>query len=378
MKKDPFQPKSLILQWHITERCNWRCKHCYQERYNTPEMNLGKMEDVLNQYVALIKKWYLPRQAAKIQITGGEPFIREDFLQFLERVHEHSRFLNWTIMSNGSYLTRDIIKELKSLEINGFQVSIEGLEKTNDEIRGLGSFQKILKAIELLNQAKIIVKVSFTLTKKNYQEIKELAEILAPLNVKFLAVRRIAPFGLSGSQFKNFLLEPLELREVYRQIEEINRQMREKEYSLRVIGGCENAIFDDEISAPDLMGYERCAILDGRVIIVMPDGEALVCRRCPIKIGNLYEKSLEEIYYSQSYEFLRNKKDVPIECYLCSNFSNCLGGAKCVTYALTGKTAPDVQCWKLFKNLEEAVNYVKSPGIIKKILLSLKNLKRTV
>lgn len=339
-------------------------------------MNLEKMEEILNQYVTLIKKWYLPRQNARLQITGGEPFIRKDFLRFLKKVHEYSHFFNWTIMSNGSYLTKNLVNTLKSLGINSFQVSMEGLKETNDEIRGPGSFQKILEAINLLNQAKIAVRVSFTLTKKNHQEIKELAEVIAPLNVKSLGVRRIVPFGLSGSQFRNLVLEPLELRAVYQQIEEVNKQMREKEYSLRVTGGCENAIFNDEISAPDLMGHGRCAIVDGRIITIMPDGDALICRRCPIKIGNLYKNTLEEIYYSPVYETLREREDIPVECYLCSNFSNCLGGAKCVTYAMTGKTAPDVQCWKLFNSLKESVNYIKSPSLFKKLGLSIKNLKR--
>jgi radical SAM protein with 4Fe4S-binding SPASM domain len=73
------------------------------------------------------------------------------------------------------------------------------------------------------------------------------------------------------------------------------------------------------------------------------------CRRLPIKIGNLYEKTLEEIYYSPLYERFRRQEDIDSECRSCSNFHHCFGGAKCVTLALTGKTTPDVQCWKFYK-----------------------------
>jgi len=359
-KGNLFQPKSLILQWHVTERCNWRCKHCYQESYTTPEMNLEKMQDILDQYVALLKKWQIPQNHARLQITGGEPFVRRDFLQFLGKVYKVSPYFKWTIMSNGSFLTKDIVKILKSFGINSFQVSMEGLEKTNDEIRGpgmKGSFQKILKAIELLTWSDIPARVSLTLTRKNRPEIRELSNILAPLGARSLGVRRIVPWG-SGAQLKEFVLEPHELRTLYKEIEEINKEMIEKNYKLRVGGGCENAVFNDEISAPGLMTFNHCGVVDGRVIIVLPNGDVLPCRRLPIKIGNLYEKPLEEIYYNPLYESWWNKEDITQECRSCSNYNNCFGGAKCVTYAMTGKTAPDVQCWKLFSNLNEAVKKI--------------------
>ena len=357
MPNNLFRPKLLIFQWHITERCNWRCKHCYQESYATPEMDLEKMQDILNQYVDLVKKWQIPRQHARIQITGGEPMLREDFFQFLGKVYKLSEYFRLAIMSNGSLLTKENAKILKLFGIQSFQVSLEGMEKTNDEIRGKGSFKKILKAIEILLWAGIPARVSVTLTKKNRPEIKELAGILVPLGVKSMGVRRIVPWG-AGAQLKNEVLEPSKLRMLYKELEEINRTMIKNGYELRVGGGCENGIFNDEISGPGLMTFNHCGVADGRVLVVLPNGDVLPCRRLPIKIGNLYEKSLEEIYYSPLYENWRNKKDLTKECHACSNFENCLGGAKCVTYAMTGKTAPDVQCWKLFDNLEEAINKV--------------------
>jgi len=262
-------------------------------------------------------------------------------------------------MSNGSFLTKENVKILKLFRVDSFQISLEGTEKTNDEIRGKGSFRKILKAIEILVWAGIPARVSVTLSKKNRSEIKELAKILSPLGVKSIGARRIVPWG-SGVQFKEDVLEPNELRNFYKEVEEINKELIKKGYDLKVVGGCENGIFNDEISALDLMSFNHCGVADGRILTILPNGDVLPCRRLPIKIGNLYEKSLEEIYYSPLYEAWRNKKDAPNECRSCSNFENCFGGAKCVTYAMTGKTAPDVQCWKLFNNLEEAITKIKS------------------
>ena len=377
MKKKLFQPKSFVLQWHITERCNWRCKHCYQSSYTTSELNLKKMEEILIQYVDLLKKWRISKENTILQITGGEPFIRDDFPLFLDIVKKYSEHFQWAILSNGSLLDENIAKKLKSFEINFFQLSLEGLEAVNDEIRGKGSYRKILGAINLLVRAKIRTVVSFTLTKKNFAEVKKLSENLAPLGVSRLAVRRIAPFGLGGNQLKNLVLEPQELREMYKEIEDINRKLKESKYALIVSGGCENAVFNDEISNYELMGWRTCAVNEGRCITLMPDGEATICRRYPIKIGNVRETSLEEIYYSSLDKYNIGGSDAPLECHACSNFKACLGGAKCVTYALTGKSAPDVQCWKLFDNLDESIKYIKHPKLSKKLALFLKNIKRT-
>jgi radical SAM protein with 4Fe4S-binding SPASM domain len=373
--KKKFQPKSLTLQWHITERCNWRCKHCYQENYETPEMNLGQMEEILIKFVALVKKWKLPKKSIWMYLTGGEPFIRNDFLPFLEIVNKYSDSFRWTILSNGSLLTEDIARKLKGLGITNFQLSLEGTEKTNDEIRGKGSFQKNIRAIKILVEARIPVRISFTLSKQNYKEIRELALQIAPLGVSRLAIRRIAPFGSGEKQLRKLVLEPLGLRNVYQEIERINMELKEKKYSLKVSGGCENAVFNDDISSPDLMSFGKCGVTEGNVITLLPDGDVLICRRFPIKIGNVLKKPLEEIYYSPLYEDFRGEnEDVPLECYPCPIQKSCSGGAKCVTYALTGKTTPDVQCWKLFNSLKESTAYVKHQNWLKKFLLFLRYL----
>ena len=331
------------------------------------------MEEVLVQFVELIKKWKLPKNSALLPISGGEPFLRKDFFPFLKIVKKYSDHFHWNLMSNGSLLTEDIAKRLKTLGISNLQVSLEGTEKTNDEIRGQGSFQKVIEAIQLLNLAKIPIRVSLTLSKQNRKEIRKLAQLLAPLGISWLGVRRIAPFGAHQKEISELVLEPQELRDVYREIEEINRELREKKYDLKVWGGCENAIFNDEISSPGLMTYANCGVIRGEILTLMPDGDVLICRRLPIKIGNILEKSLEEIYYSPLYENLRGENDdIPLECYPCPNVKSCLGGARCVTYALTGKTAPDVQCWKLFRRLKESVPYIRRQNWFKKFVLFLK------
>jgi MoaA/NifB/PqqE/SkfB family radical SAM enzyme len=45
-----------LLQWHITDRCDLRCSHCYQETYSDPELNLSQLLSIVDQYDKFLKK----------------------------------------------------------------------------------------------------------------------------------------------------------------------------------------------------------------------------------------------------------------------------------------------------------------------------------
>lgn len=347
-------PKSFILQWHITERCNWQCKHCYQgKNYIKDELGTEQLFNILEQYVFLIKKWNIPKQKATLNITGGEPFMRKDFFKFLPEVHKKSNLFRWGLLSNGSFITQSVVEELKSYGIDYYQVSLEGLEECNDEIRGKGSYKKVLRAIRILSNQGVHTNVSLTLTKKNIQQIPELCEILYNAGVFRINTRRLIPLG-TGSQLKDELLEPLELKEYYLKTSEMNRTFEKQGKRFNIYIGCESSIFNDK-KDNELPKYD-CGIYSGRMFTVMPNGDILPCRRLPIKVGNAMEKSLFEVWNSSNKLWeLRNLNNAHPFCKNCNNFHQCFGGAKCVTYTHSGKLfVPDVQCWKYYKKLEDS------------------------
>lgn len=363
------KPRHFILQWHITERCNWNCKHCYQNKnYIKEELNTEQLFGILKQYIFLIKKWNLSKFLSRINITGGEPFVRKDFFKLAEKLGSHSNLFHWGILSNGSFITKDIAKKLKSFNIFRYQVSLEGLKETNEKIRGKGTFKKVINAIKLLVDAEIAVRVSLTLTKKNVKDIPALAELLDKLGVCHLGTRRLIPCG-KGSALSDSLLEPKELRAYYKSVVEMNKNLRRKNSQLRVTIGCESGIFNDEL--PNNSHKKSCGVIDGRILIVMPNGDVLPCRRLPIVINNVLKQNLFEIYYTSNKLWeLRNRNNAHPFCRSCKNFQQCFGGAKCVTYCYSNKLfIPDIQCWKFYKNLKKPEFFDKLKEDIKKELV---------
>lgn len=342
-------PKFFKLQWHITERCNFRCLHCYQDNFDTPEMPLEQMEEVLRQFVFLIKKWGISPYHSFLSLGGGEPLLYQNFFSFLARVYKYSANYQWGLMSNGSLLNRKNIRILKSFKIAGCQISLEGLEKNNDEIRGEGSFKKALKALTILKEEGIHTSVGLTVTKKNINDVLPLINLLDKIGINKFRVRRLVLWG-QGSQLIDSLLEPPELLSLYRKLEEVNKDLFKKGSNLRITQWCENGFFWTK-----QLEKAYCGINDGRILTLLSNGDVYPCRRLPIKIGNILENSLEEIYYSEENKKLRNPEEFPQYCRQnCFIFNRCFGGAKCITYAYSGRLdIPDVQCPYVYSALNK-------------------------
>ena len=347
-----IKPRRLFLQWHVTERCNLACRHCYQEEdYIRNELNRNQMLDVYKQYIELVRLWEF--KEASVSFTGGEPLIRIDLLSFIEEIKGYTENLNlkfnFRILSNGILLTGSQAEKLKDLGIQNFQVSLEGMQEKNDEIRGAGVFDKTVKAINMLTENGIKTTVSSTLTKKNIEDVESLVDLCDGLGVDTLGVRRLVPCG-RGNQLKDHFLEPHELRKHYIHLEHIRGALRKNESSLKIVSGCEQGIIAGE-SASLLENF--CCVVEGRSIAILPNGDVLACRRLPIKIGNALDMPLKEIYYGSRVLWgLRDLNGVHERCKDCSVFYLCLGGAKCVTYSYYDRlNMPDPQCWKFFKSL---------------------------
>jgi len=351
-----LKPNNFVFQWHLTERCNWRCKHCYQEWDKMPsDLSLEQLFKIFDNYLFLLTKWQVPPHRAYLNITGGEPFVRNDFFDFLKKVGEYSRMYRWGILSNGSLLTPENIAKLKEYNISSFQVSMEGMEKNNDEIRGKGSFQKTVESIKMLVNARVPVRVSFTLTQKNVEDVPSLAKLLQKLRTHGLGTRRLIPWG-AGEELREYMLTPLQLRDFYMQVKEINKKLAKKGEVFRIVIGCESGIFTENILAdPESdMRPNICGVTEGRVMVIMANGDIFPCRRFPIKVGNALQDSLFDVYYSKQMREFRDLDKLHPFCQKCPNFTNCFGGARCVTYAYTQKwNIPDVQCWRVYKDLNK-------------------------
>ena len=154
--------ENFYFQWHITDKCNLRCTHCYQENYtDASEIPFEELRVVANKLFQTLSKW---KKKGDFSITGGEPFIRKDVFSFLEYLDSSERVSNLDILSNGTIITDKTAETLKKLaKLDRVQVSLDGASaKSHDRIRGHGAFEKAINGIRILNCHEIDVNVMFT------------------------------------------------------------------------------------------------------------------------------------------------------------------------------------------------------------------------
>jgi len=333
----------LVLQWHITERCNFRCAHCYQETYSGEEMSFQDLLKVLNQFKDLLDRYRSEtgRVATRgdVRITGGEPFVRKDCLELLAVLSENREWLRFGILTNGSLIDSDMARWLRELGVGFVQVSLEGARATNDRIRGPGAFDRAVSALKNLVREGIRTAISFTAHRENLSEFPKVVEVGRQLQVTRVWSDRLIPWG-TGSALRDQVLSPEETREYF---EVMYRARAEAERSFcRTEVGMSRAL---QFLVGGGQPY-HCAAGD-TLITVQPNGDLYPCRRMPIRVGNLMETPLVELYYESALlRALRDRNRVSEGCEGCRYAKRCGGGLRCLSYALTGDPfRADPGCW---------------------------------
>ncbi|MBW2067222.1 MAG: radical SAM protein, partial [Deltaproteobacteria bacterium] len=181
----------FYFQWHITEKCNFRCKHCYHSDYtSTDELNLSELIFIADKIDSTLRKW---NKEGTLSITGGEPFVvRDKLFPLLSHISTLERVCYFDLLTNGSLIDEAIISELKEFKkLRRVQVSLEaGNQELNDQIRGKGSFENTLSAIRLLKENDFQVAVMMTISHMNKGEIEPLIELLKKENVDTFSAER--------------------------------------------------------------------------------------------------------------------------------------------------------------------------------------------
>lgn len=341
-------PDHLVLQWHITERCNYRCAHCYQESYSEGELSFPDLLNIVDQFRDLLDILSRRRPSpvrGRITVTGGEPFIRKDFGDLLKVFYDNRDRFDFAILTNGSFIDEDMAKKLRTLHPAFVQVSMEGMRATNDSIRGAGTYDRTLAALRHMAREGIYTMVSFTAHRANFHEFKDVAGACCELGVSRVWADRLIPYG-SHTAIKEEGFTPDETREFF---EVMYRAKRNAMLSFsRTEISMHRAL---QFLAAGGRPYQ-CRAGDA-LITIDARGDLFPCRRMPVKVGNVLETSLAELYFTSSlFCSLRDRETVSEGCEACDFKDKCRGGLKCLSYALTGSPfRADPGCWRAMADM---------------------------
>ncbi len=315
--------KRFVLQWHLSENCNLKCLHCYQENHKPIQLKYKELENIYNQYKELLKKL---KMKGHINITGGEPLCNPYLFKILDLIQKDSNDISFSILTNGTLITEEIAKKIKSYNPYYVQVSLEGGKKTNDYIRGKNTYERIAKGIINLKKQDIFTSISFTATKLNYKEFPKVVKYARKYNVNNVWSDRYIPLG--DKKDKELALNYEETREYLNILNNERNKLIDKKNNITTISMYRALQF--QMTNDFAYG---CTAGD-TLLTVMENGDLVPCRRMPIVVGNLLKDNMYKLYKNNKVlKDLRNNK-VPDECSNCEHSEMCRGGLKCLTYAL--------------------------------------------
>lgn len=288
-------PFSASLE--LTRRCNLRCKHCYIKRKNGRELKGEEWKRVMDELREM--------GTMMLTITGGEPLMRDDFLDLLK----YASSFAIRLFTNATLIDEEVAEELTRMRIIEVETSLHGGMEFHDDFTGKsGAWERTLKGIELLRRNGIKVNVKMNVVRGNVGEmelVKEIAE-------RFGCYAGFDPVIVHREDGDS---SPISLR-----VENLNEVVRK----MKKLSKGKKGKRDFETHPPQYLCGAGVTL-----IAIDAEGNVMPCVGWRRICGNVREKSLREIFYGEEMEEVRgiNRRfrDKCPQCKLKDFCEFCLG-----------------------------------------------------
>lgn len=188
-----FSKNSSNLFFHILTKCNLSCKHCYinKEQHGDNTLDIETIKDWLNLFSNKNKQ-------TNLIFLGGEPTLHPDLSIAIKHAKKIG-FKSVTIDTNG-YLFHDLLDKITCDEVDFISFSLDGAtRKTNDSIRGQGSYDKCLAGIKEAVSKGFSTSMIYTVSEDNIDELSMMPDLVKNLNIERFFIQVI---GIRGESSK--------------------------------------------------------------------------------------------------------------------------------------------------------------------------------
>ena len=178
------------LNLHVTSACQLSCEYCYFKQYDGKrgEIPLNIVKSICEDFLATD----FPLDDYTIILGGGEPLMYSRFEDLCNLIRD---LQGRVVLSTNGILVPKYIDVFE--ECDGVQVSIDGDRETHDRIRGKGSYDRAIKALECLQEYRIRRSIGFTLTKENTHCVDHVIDLCRKYGCTILNISLYQPFGKS-------------------------------------------------------------------------------------------------------------------------------------------------------------------------------------
>lgn len=322
IKKNNNQLSIVIM---TTEKCNFRCEYCYEEK-KKERLDSSKMEDI----VQFVKQRISNYEGLYIEWFGGEPMLEMGVIEELSK-----KFIGICkdvkipyragITTNGFFLSIDAVKQLKKLKISNYQITLDGMRETHDKQRkqanGKGSWETIVNNLreirDNLNSSTLKFVIRTNITKEIFDDFETYLnfikkEFLTDKRFSFLFRMASDWGGEIGVDVKNKFIEKKDYQNII-------RKLLEEQIPLEY--------FKSVLKPGGLLCY---AWKEGSYVF-NSEGKRI---RCTLKIEDY---QVEDEYRRQEYK----KYGHPEKCLRCVKYPICLKVNCCLSETYDSKMICD-------------------------------------
>ncbi len=311
--------KSLAGPFHgsivVTYKCNLRCPMCflwkgpgeYDKQHDKKELSTEEMFHLIDDFAAI--------GTAGIGFTGGEPILRPDMLDIIKYTKKKGMVTHMS--SNGRIIaSKGIAKKVVESGLDAIGFSVDGaLPKTHDAIRGKGSYEGVLQAIdnivvfrkELKSRIKIVVVC--VVSNYNVDQLVDLVTILKKRGVDHISFMPFHDIGLFSSGKENsadFKIDQEKIERLNKAVDElinIRKKSKAIENSLAYLKLFKDAFAHKKLPFSCYAGYATlCIGAYGDIYPCFPRMEGEI-----EKGPNIRQTPLKEYWHSEQVKKDREK-----------------------------------------------------------------------
>ncbi len=310
----------LFCVWNFTNRCNLKCRHCYQSAQRQASDNELMLDEKLN-VVDQLGKMYVPMLA----LAGGEPTMSPDLLPVLRRAGQYG--MHTTIATNGTTMTPKLAEELAAAGVRYVEMSLDSVDSArHDAFRGQqGMWAKTVAGMKtVVATPPLRLGVAMCVHQGNVHEVRAMLDFAIEIGAGCFAHFNFIPVG-RGLKMVEGDLTPQQHEELLGLLNEYMQKgvigvistapqfgrvalAQSDEQSGRT--ACSHAGSGSGVKARVVAKYlGGCGA--GRTYICMePAGDVTPCVYLPHRVmGNVREKPIHEIFRQSVYHHLLCDRD---------------------------------------------------------------------
>ena len=336
----------LFAVWNITNRCNLRCRHCYQ----SSDPGGGADELTGPQRLEVVDELG-KAHVAMLAIAGGEPTICPDLLPVLRRAARYG--MHVSIATNGVTITEKLAAEIAAAGARYVEVSLDSVDPArHDAFRGVpGMWERAVRGAKTVAASEDLrLGIAMCVHRGNFHEVRDMIEFAISIGAGCFAHFNFIPVGRGVKMVAGDITpaqheQLLELLNGYMQsgrIGVISTAPQLGRACLTHAGedgrtACSHAGSGSGSKARVVAKYLGGCGAGRTYVCIEPNGDVTPCVYLPHRVmGNLRRAGIEEIFRNGYYELLNDRADRIHHCRGC-DFANYCGGCRARSDAYFGR-----------------------------------------